>query len=129
MRLLRLKGRKTCDRLLRHGKGWKGRSMNVRWMQGHPNHPSAVRSQSALYVGTIASTKLDKSAVKRNRMRRRCREAMRLTAATMEIPVVLQLLIAPKSSSLSCPFEELAADARAFLTSHLHASGSQKIRQ
>lgn len=125
MPLLRLKGRKTCDRLLRQGRVWKGRSMNVRWLEGHPRHPSARPSAPGLYVGTVASTKLDKSAVKRNRMRRRCREAFRLTAEQLDIPTSLQLLLAPKSSSLSCPFTELEADARAFLTTIAHGTRKQ----
>ncbi len=127
MSLLRLKGRKICDRVLRQGRVWKGRNMNVRWLEGHPRHPSARPSAPGLYTGTVASTKLDKSAVKRNRMRRRCREAFRLTAGAMEIPSALQLLIAPRSSSLSCPFAELEADARAFLTTVAH--GTRKKAQ
>ncbi len=122
MQLLRLKGRKICDRVLRQGRVWKGRNLNVRWLEGHPRHPSARPSGPALYVGTIASTKLDKSAVKRNRMRRRCREAFRLIAGSMDIPATLQLLIAPRSSSLSCPFAELESDARAFLTTVAHGT-------
>ena len=77
MRLLRLRGRKVCDRVLRNGNAWKGRHMIIRWLPGHPRHPAAKHGSEAIYVGTLASTKLDKSAVRRNRMRRRCREALR----------------------------------------------------
>ncbi len=128
MQLLRLQGRKINDRLLRQGKVWKGKHMVIRWMQGHPRHPNVDLSRQALYAGTIASTKLDKSAVKRNRMRRRCREALRLTLKGVpEIPATftaVQLLLAPRSSSLWTPFPELQADIQAFL--RLHGIRSEK---
>ncbi len=134
MRILRLRGRKTCDRLLRQGSVWKGRTMVVRWMVGHPRHPSSQLSADALYVGTIASTKLDKSAVTRNRMRRRCREALRVTCALLPADHIrggMQLLIAPRSSSLKAPFEEIQADIRGFLSSraHVHAPEARLPRQ
>jgi ribonuclease P protein component len=131
MRLLRLRGRKVCDRLLRQGSVWKGKTLNIRWMAGAPRHPSARPQTSALYVGAIASTKLDKSAVKRNRMRRRCREALRLewqersahaSAESDTKAQSLQLLLAPRSSSLNAPFEDIRSDVRAFLSSHIHGS-------
>lgn len=78
MKLEHLRGRKICDRVIRKGKMWRGKTMIIRWMPGAPFHPAADKSKCALYVGTLASTKLDKSAVKRNRMRRRCREALRI---------------------------------------------------
>ena len=116
MLLLRLRGRKTCDRLLRQGAVWKGKHLLIRWMMGYPRHPSSRPEVAAVYAGTVASTKLDKSAVKRNRMRRRCREALRLALTTAQADHSVQLLIAPRSSSLWAPFPELEADIRAFLT-------------
>ena len=116
MELQRLRGRKICDRVLRHGSIWKGRHVHIRWLAGHPRHPAANVSAPAVYVGTVASTKLDKSAVKRNRMRRRCREALRLTLGTLTIPEAVQLLLLPRSSSLKCPFSELEEDIRTFFT-------------
>ena len=125
MKLLRLRGRKVCDRLLRHGLVWKGKTLQVRYMAGFPRHPSSQENQSAVYVGTLASTKLDKSAVRRNRMRRRCREALRI--ALQEMPPgstlksgSLQLLLCPRSSSLHSPFEDIRLDIRNFLSLHVH---------
>jgi len=66
---------------------------------------------AGLYIGVLTSTKLHKSAVKRNRMRRRCREAMRLAVLSKEKMPSVQLLLLPRSSSLSAPFDELLADA------------------
>ena len=120
MQLLRLRGRKVCDRVQRQGRLWKGRTLNVRWIEGYPRHPSSKPSVAALYVGTIASTKLDKSAVKRNRMRRRCREALRITAKDVTILRSYQLLLAPRSSSLMVPFTQIEADIRAFLSQLPH---------
>ena len=121
MLLLRLRGRKVCDRLIRQGNLWRGKHMHIRWMAGPPRHPSVRRDHTALYIGTLASTKLDKSAVRRNRMRRRCREALRILAGDLTgIPVSLQLLIAPRSSSLGAPFAELQSDLRQFLSTRFH---------
>ncbi len=135
MLLLRLRGRKICDRLLRHGVVWKGKTLHIRWMSGAPRHPSTRAEVPALYVGAIASAKLDKSAVRRNRMRRRCKEALRLELRDMLAKQSgepdmkrpsLQLLLAPRSSSLNAPFPDIRSDIRAFLSSHIH--GTQKTQ-
>lgn len=98
---------------------WKGKHFNVRALVGPPrNLPQD--SPRGLYVGVLTSAKLDKSAVKRNRMRRRCREALRITLLTRYISSSAsshQLLLLPRSSSLSAPFDEILADAETFLSS------------
>lgn len=71
--------------------------------------------KNGLYVGTVTSTKLDKTAVRRNRMRRRTREALRLAADQAAGNVSAQLLLLPRSSSLNADFDELLSDARALL--------------
>ena len=134
MELLRLSGRKVCEQVKNKGALWKGRHMQARWLKGHPrNQPPPTRP--ALYVGTIASSRLDSSAVRRNRMRRRCREALRLTMKrTHPLHVVsglqhttqdvergpggedFQLLLLPRSSSLTCAFDELLLDASRLLS-------------
>lgn len=119
MRLLRLSGRKVCERVKTKGMLWKGKHFNVRLLHGLPRN-LPLDSPCGLYVGVLTSAKLDKSAVKRNRMRRRCRESLRLTLLTRNIsPSVSshQLLLMPRSSSLSAPFDEILADAETFLSS------------
>ncbi|MBI1812405.1 ribonuclease P protein component [Candidatus Peregrinibacteria bacterium] len=130
MQLSRLRGRKVCERLLRDGMLWKGRSMIIRWLPMPPRHPSVDWAKHGIYLGTIASTRLDKSAVRRNRMRRRCREAWR--TVLREIPEsalanlhVLQLLVAPRSSSLTAAFADLQREVRFFLTS-IHVPTGKK---
>lgn len=125
MQLLRLRGRKVCERLIRQGRLWKGRTLHVRWMDGAPRHPSVRPGAAAVYMGTLASAKLDKSAVKRNRMRRRCREALRLSLPDFPRLPVLQLLIMPRSSSLKAPFDQIRADIRAFLLSRSHGRSKE----
>ena len=126
MKLLRLRGRKICDRLIRLGNVWKGRHMIVRWLPGHPRHPDVRRDSEAIYMGILTSVKLDKSAVKRNRMRRRCREALRIILRDIPSPPgTLQLLIAPRSSSLSAPFADLQQDIRAFLSFRSHGRSTK----
>lgn len=121
MQLQRLRGRKICDRLIRHGNLWKGRHLYVRWLPEHPRHPAAKRDTLAVYAGTLASRKLDHSAVKRNRMRRRCREALRVAVASHAALQTTQLLLAPRSSSLKAPFAEIAKDIEHFLSTRLYA--------
>ncbi len=118
MKLERLRGRKICDAVLRRGRVWKGKHLSIRFLPGAPRHPAADASAAALYVGTLASTKLDKSAVKRNRMRRRCREALRVALKDSPKIPSLQLLIVPRSSSLTCAFPEIQTDIRNFLSTY-----------
>lgn len=120
MNLERLRGRKICEKLQRQGKLWKGQNFSVRFAYGHPRHPAADISKPAVYVGTLASTKLDKRAVVRNRMRRRCREALRITLKELDGLPAVQLLILPRTASLTVPFTELEKDIRSFLTQLSH---------
>lgn len=137
MHLSHLRGRKVVDRVRSKGARFRGKHMNITYVMGMPrtiigkslsihsdslsessfSPSSAGRRGKHFFVGTSASTKLDKSAVRRNRMRRRCREALRLTAkAQKELPIC-QLIISPRSSSLDCAFDALRRDAEEFLTS------------
>jgi len=77
---------------------------------------SAGQRPGTMYVGMVASTKLHKSAVKRNRMRRRCREALRTVVREHADLPTCQLLICPRSSSLDAPYAVLEEDVRAFLS-------------
>lgn len=119
MKMLRLRGRKVCDRVLRKGHVWKGQTMLIRWIIGLPLHPAACPDESAVYVGTLASRTLSTSAVKRNRMRRRCREALRITLKEHCLPpsfIQAQLLLCPRSPSLSAPFSLLKREIEQFLS-------------
>ena len=123
MTLRRLSGRKVCERVKTKGFLWKGKHFFVRYLIGLPRSYPA-NSPTGLYVGTLTSVKLHKSAVKRNRMRRRCREALRVTLATSALPhfrTSAQLLLLPRSSSLECNFKEILADIDRLL-SHLQDS-------
>jgi len=112
MKLLRLKGRKTSEQLLRKGMAWKGKHLTIRWLPGIPR----IETKEGLYLGTFASGKLNDSAVTRNRMRRRCREALRLAVQTEEHLPSAQLLVSPRSSSLHVPFRDLQQEVRTFLS-------------
>lgn len=119
MRLFHLSGRKTCDHVLRKGMSWRGKTMNIRWMPGIPastRQRLKDRAPQGLYVGTFAPLSLSKRAVERNRMRRRCREALRVTVQRESTFPSFQLLVSPRSSSLSCDFTDILSDIRAFLT-------------
>jgi ribonuclease P protein component len=116
MQLSRLSGRKTCDFVLRRGRVWKGKTMNIHWLPGSPKKLGYDAKKPALYVGTFASSRLSKSAVERNRMRRRCREALRLSVHDQGVSCTAQLLISPRFASLKASFELLLADVRLFLS-------------
>lgn len=119
MKLHRLQGRKVNSVLQRKGKTWKGVAMVVRWMPGTPSSNGRPRKLAeGVYLGTFASASLDASAVRRNRMRRRCREALRLTIENLPERPSVQLLVTPRAASLDAPFETLTRDAEAFF-SHL----------
>lgn len=115
MKLLHLRGRKVNDAVLRRGRVWKGKTMIIRWLSGLPPTARRKRAQGGLYVGTMASTKLSKKAVLRNRMRRRCREALRLLVRELEVLPTAQLLLCPRAASLHAPFRELENDVQQFL--------------
>lgn len=119
MRLQHLHGRKTAGLVLRRGRTWKGRAMVIRWIPGSPRVARKAKggpSPSGFFVGTFASTKLSKKAVERNRMRRRCREALRRIVHEREDLPAVQLLLCPRSASLRSPFPVLQEDVRAFLS-------------
>lgn len=116
MKLDRLRGRKINERVIKRGILWKGKTLTAKWLSGPPPHPEVNPTVRALYVGTAASSKLDKSAVNRNRMRRRCREALRTAVqGRSDLPTV-QLLLSPRSSSLRCDFRDIQADISALLS-------------
>ncbi|MDD5055327.1 MAG: ribonuclease P protein component [Candidatus Peribacteraceae bacterium] len=146
MLLLRLSGRKVCERVKTKGYLWKGKHFFVRFLSGAPRNLPIAPACAGIYVGTLTSTKLHKSAVKRNRMRRRCREALRLALKSLPREAIsdqrsaiserlhavrcplsairsFQLLLLPRSSSLSADFGELLKDAE-----HLLASLTSRAR-
>lgn len=119
MKLQRLSGRKVNDYLRRKGNVWKGKTMTIRWLPSAPRNPNIDPEKPGMYVGTAASVKLHKSAVKRNRMRRRCREALRTNVKDMQKLPTCQLLITPKIASLTCDYHDITNDINTFLTSVL----------
>lgn len=119
MKLHHLKGRKTSDYLLRKGRVWKGKTMTAYWLPGTPPVPKGQKKAAmrpGLYVGTFASAKLHKSAVVRNRMRRRVREALRRLVQKQAESPSAQLLLSPRSASLKAPFADIEHDVGTFLT-------------
>jgi ribonuclease P protein component len=116
MRTLHLSGRKICDYVSRKGTVWKGKTMIIRWLPGAPRSPNVNPAHTALYIGTFASTKLHKSAVKRNRMRRRCREALRTAVQKRDDLPTAQLLLCPRIASLESSFAVIEEDVQMFLS-------------
>lgn len=113
MKIKRLSGRKNNDLVRRKGKVWKGKTMTIRLL---PGSPKTKADDTGVFVGTQASLKLHKSAVKRNRMRRRCREALRKELLHYDTLPTVQLLVSPRSSSLTCVHADIEHDVRTFLS-------------
>lgn len=93
--------------------------MQIRWIPGVPVtvwQQLKERSPQGLYVGSYASTRLSKRAVDRNRMRRRCKEALRIVTKEMQELPTAQLLLSPRSSSLTCDYADIVGDVRSFLS-------------
>lgn len=109
--LARLRGRKQNERVLKKGQIWVGKHMRA--------HFVIVPVIENLCIGLRTPKQLSAKAVERNRMRRRCRESIRITLQTKQkIPTVL-LVVTPKSSSLRAPFSELLIDAEHLLSTLL----------
>lgn len=87
----------------------------MKWLPGVPRKNNLVM-KPGIYMGTFASAKLHSSAVKRNRMRRRCREAFRLALQNHDDFPSAQLLLTPKIASLESSFELIEADVQTFLS-------------
>ncbi len=81
-----------------------------------PGSPRTLDEDEGIFVGTVASLKLHKSAVKRNRMRRRCKEALRKAVRERDKLPTVQLLLCPRSSSLTCANDDIQQDIEAFLS-------------
>lgn len=116
--LARLKGRKRNERVQRKGQYWRGAHVTAKFLFECPSY--ATCTEPTVFLGCKTSTKLAKRAVDRNRIRRRCKEAMRLTLPQCQKIPTVQLLLAPKSSSLEAPFTELLADVNDLLTTILN---------
>ncbi|MEI8230350.1 MAG: ribonuclease P protein component [Candidatus Peregrinibacteria bacterium] len=119
MLLHHLRGRKTNDRVLRLGTLWRGKTFQVRWMTGVPRTVWLEKKDKApqgIYLGTFAPVSLEKRAVLRNRMRRRCKEALRTEYKDETSFPTFQLLLSPRSSSLTCAFAEIQTDVRSLFS-------------
>ena len=144
MQLRRLSGRKICERVKNKGFLWKGKHLFARSIIGLPRGYEILPT-SGIYIGTVISAKQEPSAVKRNRMRRRCREALRIRlreiaereagnttegiSAQISAQILhVKLMLLPRSSSLSASFGELIADIDVLL-SHLTTRASQPSKK
>jgi ribonuclease P protein component len=116
MKLLRLQGRKTSEYVLRKGRVWRGKTFTVYWLPGPQRRRGEEAGKPGLYVGTFASAKLHKSAVVRNRMRRRVREALRIHVQERTEMPSAQLLLTPRSASLKASFEDIQKEVSTFLS-------------
>jgi ribonuclease P protein component len=125
MNIQRLSGRKQVLWLRRKGRVFKTKTMVLTYVVSAPLLKEPT--EPTWYIGTAASVKLNKLAVKRNRMRRRCREAVRTSLIDRHNLPTLQLLIAPRSASLDAPYAQIKEDVEQFIqfTKTLESYGSK----
>lgn len=125
MHVHRLHGRNANNRVLRKGAVWRGQTCIIRYLFGHPfNVVTSPTTPAVVYMGSYAPLALHKHAVKRNRMRRRCREALHAQMVQQQKIPTVQLLLCPKISSLESDYRLIQTDMSRFyefICSQLHA--------
>lgn len=114
MQLVRLNGRSANNRVLRKGQLWRGTYCTIRYLPGVPFNQSAELPEDTVFIGSYAPVALHKHAVKRNRMRRRCKEALLYTLKLHKKMPTVQLLLAPKLSSLEADYDLIKTDMNRF---------------
>lgn len=114
MQLVRLNGRSANNRVLRKGQLWRGTYCSIRYVFGVPFNQLSDQPEGTVFLGSFASVSLHKHAVKRNRMRRRCKEALIETLKAHQKMPTVQLLLSPKFSSLESDYDLIKTDMHRF---------------
>ncbi|MEN9226425.1 MAG: ribonuclease P protein component [Thermostichus sp. HHBFW_bins_43] len=101
----RLRDRRAFQALYQEGQRRSSSSLTVLFRPGEPGIPSQV--------GLVISRKVSKSAVRRNRLRRRLREILRPLCPRLKTGY--RLLLIPKASLLTYSWQELSAEVHRLL--------------
>lgn len=80
------------------------------WHVQPEKYPRRAYSSEDLKIGFVVSTKISKSAVKRNRAKRQMREVVRLLLKEDRLKHGFMLSIMAKSAVLSAEYGDIAAD-------------------
>lgn len=100
--------RETIPYILRKGETYKTRFFIVKYIKS--------REEISRFA-TIVSTKLEKSAVERNKLRRRIYESIRLVLKeTQEKENKFEIILIPKKSILEAQYPDIEEDIRKIIT-------------
>ncbi len=104
----RLRKMKDFDILWKEGRFVTGTLANAKVWQLQPEkYPRRAYTAADLRFGFVVSTKISKSAVKRNRIKRQMREVVRLLLKDGRIKFGFHIAIIAKSEMLGKEYEEI----------------------
>ena len=104
----RLKYDRDFKTLFEEGRFIAGNLVNIQmWEVDSEKYPRRNYSLNDLKIGFVVSKKLSKSAVKRNRIKRQMREAVRLILKKNEFKTGYFLLILAKNDILEANYSEI----------------------
>lgn len=107
---------KDFDILYREGRFVPGRLVQAKvWRIEPAKYPRRMYSTGDLLIGFVVSTKVSKSAVKRNRVKRQMREVVRLLLKEGKIKAGYMLALMAKPEIVGKEYKEIEAEIVASL--------------
>jgi len=104
----RLKKMKDFDILFKEGKFINDKLVNMKIWQIEPDkYPRRDYQTKDLKIGFVVSTKLVRSAVKRNRLKRQMREVVRLLLKTNKLKVGFHIILIAKANMAGKTYQEI----------------------
>src|SRR3989338_5415615 len=115
-KLHRLRRMKDFDILYREGRFVPGRLIQAKvWRIEPAKYPRRAYRPDDLLIGFVVSTKVSKSAVKRNRVKRKMREVVRLLLKEGKIKAGYMMALMAKSEMVGREYGEIEAEIIALL--------------
>lgn len=112
----RLRRLKDFEILYREGRFVPGRLIQAKVWRIEPNkYPRRAYSSDDLLIGFVVSTKVSKSAVKRNRVKRQMREAVRLLLKESKIKPGYMIALMAKPEMVGREYGEIEAEIMSVL--------------
>lgn len=105
----RLKKDRDFDILFSEGRFVAGRTVNAKvWRIDTEKYPKRGYTPHDLKIGFVVGVKTEKSAVKRNRVKRQMREAVRLIIKDGRMKRGYHIAILAKPESIGAPYQTIA---------------------
>lgn len=112
----RLKRDRDFEILFNEGRFFAGTMVNAKvWLVDPEKYPKRGYARTDLKIGFIVSVKTEKSAVKRNRVKRRIREIIRLFLKENRIRPGYHIAFMAKSESIGAPYADIEESVREVL--------------